>query len=352
MSNNQISGKIPSWFLNFTSLDTLVMRDNLLDGQFPIGFSSIQFLDLSGNQFSCSIPSSPELNYMHLQRNRFTGSLPSLLLNSSSLMSLDLGYNNSGGIPSWIGELSELRVLLLKENNFSGPIPEQLCQLNRTLFMDLSLNNFVGSIPQCLNNISFGRIDDMEYPFYPRYSGDWCVKIIFLVSVLDLSCNHLTGKIPSEIGDLHKIIALNLSHNFLTRSIPKSFSKLRHLESLDLSCNNLSGEIPPQLIELHSLAVFSVAYNNLSGRSLPDGVKGKGYEEVDLTAFSASFAASYITCLLALASLLYINPYWRRMWFHLINEGEFLFKLSQTLQVFCFMMKYFILLVSHLHENL
>nr|DAD27264.1 TPA_asm: hypothetical protein HUJ06_028732 [Nelumbo nucifera] len=184
MSNNQISGKIPSWFLNFTSLDTLVMRDNLLDGQFPIGFSSIQFLDLSGNQFSCSIPSSPELNYMHLQRNRFTGSLPSLLLNSSSLMSLDLGYNNSGGIPSWIGELSELRVLLLKENNFSGPIPEQLCQLNRTLFMDLSLNNFVGSIPQCLNNISFGRIDDMEYPFYPRYSGDWCVKIIFLVDIM------------------------------------------------------------------------------------------------------------------------------------------------------------------------
>ncbi|GKV44345.1 hypothetical protein SLEP1_g51539 [Rubroshorea leprosula] len=89
------------------------------------------------------------------------------------------------------------------------------------------------------------------------------------MSGIDLSCNHLTGRIPLEIGYLNHIHALNLSHNKLTGPIPSTFSNLKQIESLDLSYNNLSGRIPPQLIELNTLSVFSIAHNNLSG-STPD----------------------------------------------------------------------------------
>ncbi|THG23401.1 hypothetical protein TEA_019950 [Camellia sinensis var. sinensis] len=83
------------------------------------------------------------------------------------------------------------------------------------------------------------------------------------MSEVDLSCNHLTGKIPIEVGKLSNIHALNLSHNNLTGSIPTTFSHLRQIESLDLSYDNLNGRIP-QLSELGNLEVFNVAHNNLS----------------------------------------------------------------------------------------
>ncbi|GKV29344.1 hypothetical protein SLEP1_g38279 [Rubroshorea leprosula] len=90
-------------------------------------------------------------------------------------------------------------------------------------------------------------------------------SVLRYMSGIDLSCNHLTGRIPPEIGYLNEIHVLNLSHNRLTGLIPSTFSNLKQIESLDLSYNNLNGRIPPQLTELNTLAVFSVAYNNLLG---------------------------------------------------------------------------------------
>ncbi|MBA0553373.1 hypothetical protein Golob_012561, partial [Gossypium lobatum] len=87
-------------------------------------------------------------------------------------------------------------------------------------------------------------------------------------SGIDLSCNRLTGEIPTKIGNLSDIRSLNLSHNNLTGHILSIFSKLKQIESLDLSHNNLIGRIPTQLTGLNTLAVFDVSYNNLSG-SIP-----------------------------------------------------------------------------------
>nr|DAD30230.1 TPA_asm: hypothetical protein HUJ06_031698 [Nelumbo nucifera] len=177
-----------------------------------------------------------------------------------------------------------------------------------------------------------------------------------LMSGIDLSCNKLVGNIPPEIGDLSDIRALNLSHNYLNGQIPPSFSNLRKIESLDLSYNNLTGMIPPQMIELSSLSNFNVAHNNLSGRTPERKGEFATFEEssyegnpllcgeplkknnctnsskasptmqtspdgmdMDMDTFVVSFIASYITVLLGLVVVFYINPYWRRVWFYLID---------------------------------
>ncbi|GLT90605.1 hypothetical protein SLE2022_085310 [Rubroshorea leprosula] len=184
-------------------------------------------------------------------------------------------------------------------------------------------------------------------------------NILGYMSEIDLSCNQLTGLIPLAMGNLSDIHSLNLSHNNLTGPIPSTFSNLKQLESLDLSFNDLNGEIPSQLTELHSLAVFSVAHNNLLG-PIPYG-KGQfgafdnnSYEGnpllcgppsekscketnaqpkvpnssnekregnlIDMDVFYISFSVTYVVVLLSIGVVLYINPYWRRAWFYLIER--------------------------------
>ncbi|KAF9586985.1 hypothetical protein IFM89_039857 [Coptis chinensis] len=318
LSQNLISGGIPTWIGNFTELRTLVLRNNSFDGPIPLEFCnlvSIEFLDLSQNYLSGPIPSCLNLTflqYMHFQVNNLTGLMPKALLRSPNLKTLDLKHNNlSGSIPSWLALLSNLRIILLKGNHLSGSIPHEFCQLNKILILDLSHNAFIGPIPPCFN-ITFGKNGTVEPAFadqvqmsygigtyrYPSHfhggtygsdqssldqyqeqekvdfvtksrSDSYRGDILNNMTGMDLSCNEFTGDIPPELGALIAIRVLNLSHNQLTGSIPKILSDLKQIESMDLSHNKLSGQIPSELIGINTLAVFIVAYNNLSGR-VPD----------------------------------------------------------------------------------
>ena len=176
---------------------------------------------------------------------------------------------------------------------------------------------------------------------------------------LDLSSNELSGEIPREIGQLQNIRALNVSNNLISGAIPESFSNLKMTDSLDLSHNRLSGHIPPQLTGLNFLSNFNVSYNNLSGptpdkeqfatfdkssyrgnhdlcgslirkkcssalKPLATPTEGAEEEEddsmIDMVALKWSFGASFVTVILGLFAVLWINSYWRRRWFYFIDE--------------------------------
>ncbi|CAL5340107.1 unnamed protein product [Camellia sinensis] len=326
ISNNHMSGKLPRWMGNMSNLMGIAMFSNHFEGPIPVEFcklGNLEFLDLSENNLSGSIPScfnQLRVKHVHLNRNQLSGPMTRAFYNSSFLVTLDLSDNHlNGTIPRWIGSLHVLSILLLKFNNFEGEIPIQLCQLKQLSILDLSENNFFGSILPCFREIPFetthekssletgyqmGGIStfslwsfvegskslgehymmDVGYGTIIFHSldvqqkvelttkhGSYAYKgnILDYMSGVDLSCNHLTGEIPLEMGNLSNIRVLNLSHNNLFGSIPSTFSQLKQIESLDLSYNRLNGKIPSQLIELDKLEVFSVAYNNLSGAT-PD----------------------------------------------------------------------------------
>ncbi|XAR66787.1 Non-specific serine/threonine protein kinase, partial [Bertholletia excelsa] len=310
VSNNNLSGGIPNWIGLMKGIMSLTLSKNSLEGPVPMTFCQLKdlvFLDLSQNHFGPAIPPCNNLKllkYLHLQGNNFKGTIPYALSNSTALVTLDVRGNKlSGHVPRWISLLTVLRILLLKGNNFHGSIPSHLCQLRNLSFLDLSQNQFSGLIPSCLSNIEFGlRIqfgkasryfaltiglppnsleDSIDLPFNLLFNLGKDEKVEFtsktrlevytgtilhFMSGMDLSCNNLTGPIPSEIGYLSGIKSLNLSHNQLIRSIPASFSNLKQIESLDLSYNKLSDQIPSQLTDLNFLSIFNVSYNNLSGK--------------------------------------------------------------------------------------
>ncbi|GAY65284.1 hypothetical protein CUMW_239900 [Citrus unshiu] len=398
LSDNHLSGEIPRWLGNLSALEDIIMPNNNLEGPIPIEFcqlDALTILDLSNNTIFGTLPScfSPvSIEQVHLSKNRIEGRLESIIHDSPNLVTLDLSYNSlHGSIPNRIDRLSQLSYLLLANNYIKGEIPVQLCQLKEVWLIDLSHNNLSGHIPPCLvntslseghheavaptssswdqepipehldlqsNDSSMGKEETVQFTtknmsYY--YQG----RILTSMSGIDLSCNKLTGEIPTQIGYLTRIRALNLSHNNLTGTIPTTFSNLMQIESLDLSYNLLHGKIPPQLTVLTTLAVFRVAYNNLSSK-IPDrvaqfstfeedsyegnpflcglplskscndsglsAVTPKAYTDneegdslIDMDSFLITFTVSYGIVILGIIGVLYVNPYWRRRWFYLVE---------------------------------
>nr|GMD03184.1 probable LRR receptor-like serine/threonine-protein kinase At1g34110 [Ipomoea batatas] len=331
LSNNSITGEIPNWIGYLSQLRSIILSNNFLQGPIPMSFCKVKelrFLDLSKNKLIETIPACLDvssLRYLHLHGNGFTGYLPKLLSEASSLVTLDMRDNNlSGRLPNWISSLPNLRFLLLGGNQFEGSIPFQLCDLRNVSLLDLSSNHLSSVLPSCLHKVLFGSKRTMNamlepkvyglitYLFLTTYSFESQLQIdLFLetdymasdeeeevefvtksrselykgnilnyMSGIDLSFNNFSGPIPHEIGYLSDIHTLNLSNNHFIGSIPTTFSNSKQIECLDLSHNRLNGQIPQELIELNFLSIlFYVAFNNLSCR-IPDKKQFLTFENI------------------------------------------------------------------------
>jgi hypothetical protein len=222
--------------------------------------------------------------------------LPRELINSRRLEYFDVSHNNiNDSFPFWLGDLPELKVLALSNNEFHGDIKcsgNMTCMFPKLHIVDLSHNEFSGSFPlemiQSWNAMKTSNTSQLQYdqsshvvdikdsvttdfPYSFMMSNKGMLRVyknlqeFYSMIAIDISSNKISGEIPLVIGDLKGLIFLNLSNNDLIGTIPSSLGKLSNLEALDLSFNHLSGKIPQQLAQLTFLEFLNVSFNNLSG---------------------------------------------------------------------------------------
>jgi Leucine-rich repeat (LRR) protein len=202
----------------------LWLSDNQLSGPIPTeleNLSNLRELGLSNNQLSDSIPTELEnlthLEYLDLSDNQFEDFIPVGLGNLSRLRSLYLSSNKlKGSIPDELGNLSHLRYLDLSSNKLEDSIPATLGNLTNLWDLDLSNNKLSGPIPTEL--------------------GD----LVNLIWGLNLSDNQLSSSIPSELGNLTYLGYLWLNDNELCGNVPVSFMDLEALFELSIDNNHLS----------------------------------------------------------------------------------------------------------------
>ena len=147
---------------------------------------------------------------------------------------LDLRDNGlTGPIPSSLGRLSSLRLLVLWHNELTGRIPDALGSLANLVLLGLSGNGLTGPIPS-----SLGRLTNLRRLWLGR--------------------NRLTGRIPDALGSLANLETLSLGSNGLTGPIPSWLGRLTNLRRLDFShIWGLSGR-PPDGLRSSRLAVLDI----------------------------------------------------------------------------------------------
>lgn len=262
LSHNRLNGTVPMCLNSITdptSIRYLYLNGNRLNGHILDAFyntSSLLILDLSNNVLTGQIPTCignlNGLQALLLRGNQFHSQIPFQLCNLLHLSMFDLSYNNlSGLIPPCLSKVDDSPVEQRSDTSY----------VNVEFDMGQFIQGLVGLPIEPGPIYKEDWVDFTTKGMAYSYNGD----IRVLMSGIDLSCNKLTGAIPPELGNLSNLHSLNLSHHKLWGAIPTNFSNLKQLESLDLSYNNLNGRIPTQLTELDPLGVFKVAYNNLSG---------------------------------------------------------------------------------------
>ena len=168
----------------------------------------------------------------------------------------------TGTLPSTIGQLRNVKELMLSRTSIRGTIPNALGELTNIENLEMYGNMLTGSIPSSLGRCSgLKRIGKFFSSIMPVAVKKRCKCSYGDAFVLDLFNNKLNGTIPESISRLQSLQILHVKLNQLTGTIPSMFGELPHLSWFDLSSNNLHGTIPATFGSSFSIKDFRLGGN-------------------------------------------------------------------------------------------
>ena len=207
-----------------------------------------------------SIPSEigqlTNLTILELRDNELS-ELPPVIGQLTNLETLSLLFNQLTSIPSSIGQLTSLKFLGLNSNNLTSLPPEigQLTNLDTLKLPNNQLNELPPEIWQ-LVNLTYLTFEANEIDAVPTE-----IKQLVNLEVLSFSSNKLTS-LPPEIAQLTNLTKLILGRNQLT-SVPPEIGQLTKLEELYLYENQLV-KLPPEIGFLTNLKDLDLRNNNIT----------------------------------------------------------------------------------------
>jgi len=171
VSGQNLTGSVPDLIGNSPTLQTtlkiLDISQNLLSGSLPSSLTqlkSLQKLNLEGNRLSGGLDIiansanfQKSITQLFLSANQFTGAIPNSLAQLTSMTTLRLAHNGFTAIPTTFGQ--NLKDLVVSDNNISGPLPDALGSLG---LATLSVANNVGingPIPASICQRTFSSCD-------------------------------------------------------------------------------------------------------------------------------------------------------------------------------------------------
>ncbi|CAI9774195.1 unnamed protein product [Fraxinus pennsylvanica] len=220
----------------------------------------------NGFGVECSNKTGHVIGLDLLYRSFGDGPIPDTFGELNFLEELRVSGNMFQEIPTSLGNLSHLSILLISDNALNESLPHLLRKLSgiasKSLeWINLHYNQLVDSFPDItqfssLKELSLGNNQLKE--FHSQRLGRPSS-----LETLDLSNNKLGGSLP-DLRAYSSLQELHVYGNQLER-LPESIWQLSKLKILDLSSNSLEGTITEyHLSKLAYLDVLDLSYNSLA----------------------------------------------------------------------------------------
>ncbi|PIN24289.1 Serine/threonine protein kinase [Handroanthus impetiginosus] len=252
------SSSIP--FCNWTNVSckltsSLVTAINLgsagVSGVLPLELnqlSQLQYLALQKNSLTGTLPSfenMTSLEQIYLDNNDFTSVPNNFLLRLTNLQTFSISENVNLGpweIPSYLTESTNLLTFYASNASVTGIIPNIFGSFPNLQNLRLSHNNLTGSLPGSFSGseIQILWLNNQEVGLSGRI--DVLANMTQLAQVW-LHANMLSGAIP-DLSSCKNLFDLQLRDNRFTGVLPPSLMNLPQLLNITLQNNKLQGPYP------------------------------------------------------------------------------------------------------------
>ncbi|VFQ73638.1 unnamed protein product [Cuscuta campestris] len=301
------SSRVPQLLSNFSSLESLLLLNCELRGEFPVAIfhlPKLKVLDLRDNHdlrgYLPDFPSGSPLKSLLLTSTSFGGVVPPSFGNLASLEDIDISYCNfTREISSWLMNLTQLIDIDLSHNRLTGQIPSNFSHLIHRL--DLLSNNLEGTIPTHFSNLHNLRYLSLRYN---RFVGSVELNLfshLKKLTILFLSYNHLSLSVKNistkNITPFPSLEFLGLVSCNLSEFPTILHNNINTLEHLDLSHNNLRESVTP-------LSILILRSNRFHG-VIKDGFGFSNLRVVNLfnNSFSGKIPSKFIETMIHMRAL-------------------------------------------------
>ncbi|KAL3643564.1 hypothetical protein CASFOL_014379 [Castilleja foliolosa] len=274
LKGQDLAGVLPPSLAKLPHIKTIDLTRNYFSGTIPPEWAStkLEYLSVTVNRLSGPIPrylgNITTLVYLSLETNMFTGAVPAELGKLTNLVNLILSTNNlTNKLPIELKNLKKLNELRLSGNIFTGKVPSFDSWTNLTM-LELQASGFEGPIPSSislLKSLNELRISDLNGQ---RASGFPMLRDMKGMSRLMLRSCNISGKIPQYLENMDALQIIDLSFNRLVGAVP-NLGGLSRLENMYLTGNFLTGPIPQWIINRDPKYKVDLSYNNFSESSVP-----------------------------------------------------------------------------------
>ncbi|PRP73093.1 putative leucine-rich repeat receptor-like protein kinase [Planoprotostelium fungivorum] len=274
LSSNNLNGTITPHLGELNHLVHLDLSVNNLTGVIPHSakrLHRLQTLKIYDNQLSEDLHEDlfdemKELSLISLWRNRITGTIPSRILNISSLTHLDLRQNIlEGELPECHSSIN-MSWLRLDDNKFTGVIPRSYSRMKGLIYLTLGANRMTGTLDGIFHDMSSLTHLDVGHNFFYGPIPDEFYET--KLNILRLSGNQMTGTLPQSILQCKTIVELRINRNRLNGQLPSGIDGMINLRLFWLYGNDFSGPFPETIGNLSHLIVLMALQNRFNG-SIP-----------------------------------------------------------------------------------
>ncbi|KAK8514117.1 hypothetical protein V6N12_008834 [Hibiscus sabdariffa] len=246
LSGLDLSGVLPRSLSKLPYLKEIVLFRNFLSGTIPREWATmkLEFVSLSSNRLSGPVPSYlgniTTLTFLSLDDNLFSGTIPPELGKLVNMETLILNANYlTGELPPALANLVRMKQLEMQASGFEGPFPSTLSALNSLVELRISDLHGEGSrFPNLQNMKNLSRLVlrscNISGPIPPYI---WEMPL----GTLDLSFNKLEGNFSGN----EKTLFTFLTSNLLTGPITEWINTRDSHYQIDLSYNNISASLEP-----------------------------------------------------------------------------------------------------------